>query len=129
MSHLENLIAEYCPDGVEYMPLSALASISTGVQLNLTKLIDDGEYPVMNGGINPSGYYDSYNTGKETITISQGGASAGYVNFILTNFWAGAHCYIVKPVSNRIENKFLYYFLKNSERKIQETKTGAGIPG
>jgi type I restriction enzyme S subunit len=129
MSHLEDLIAEYCPDGVEYKLLSTLASISTGTQLNLTQLTVDGKYPVMNGGISPSGYYDSYNTEKDTITISQGGASAGYVNYITTNFWAGAHCYVVKPINNEIENKYLYYYLKNSEQKIQDTKTGAGIPG
>ena len=86
MSHLEDLIAEYCPDGIEYKLLSNLASISTGTQLNLTQLTVDGKYPVMNGGINPSGYYHTYNTEKNTITISQGAASAGYVNYITINF-------------------------------------------
>lgn len=129
MSRLEKLIANLCPDGVEFGKLSDFANVDKGQQLNLTEMSDDESYPVMNGGINPSGYFNEFNTEENTITVSQGGASAGYVNFLTTKFWAGAHCYVVKPKSNGVINKFLYYLVKNSETRIQESKYGAGIPG
>ena len=129
MTRLEELIQTLCPDGVEVEYLGEFASIDKGQQLNLTRMTDDAPYPVMNGGINPSGYFDQYNTEEDTIAISQGGASAGYINFIETKFWAGAHCYVVKPKKSTVDNKFLYYLLKNSETEIQSAKYGAGIPG
>ena len=88
---------------------------------------DEGTYPVINGGISPSGYIEQYNQGENTITISQGGASAGYVNWMSQKFWAGAHCYVLKPYPN-LENRYLFHFIKSKEYKLQECQYGAGIP-
>lgn len=129
MSRIEQLIAELCPDGVEYKELGELCSVETGKQLNRTKLSDKGKYPVLNGGAEYSGFYDEYNTKEKTIAISQGGASAGFVNYMFSKFWAGAHCYVVNPTNNVIINKFLFYILKNGQIKLQNAKQGAGIPG
>ncbi|WP_290099061.1 restriction endonuclease subunit S, partial [uncultured Alistipes sp.] len=61
--------------------LSKVASIKKGQQLNGTELEECGRYYVMNGGVVPSGYYDEYNTEANTISISEGGNSCGYVQF------------------------------------------------
>lgn len=109
--------------------IGEIAKITKGSQLNKKELSDNGMYPVINGGISPSGYWDEYNFNENLITISQGGASAGYVNFITTKFWAGAHCYVVESCTNDVDYKYLYFFLKENEKKLQSTKVGAGIPG
>lgn len=129
MSKMYELIQGLCPDGVEFRNLGSIASAETGTQLNKTSMTVVGDYPVLNGGINPSGYYHFYNTEDNTIAISQGGASAGYVNFMETKFWAGAHCFVVKPTSGSILNKYLYYVLKEDQVKLMNAKLGAGIPG
>lgn len=129
MSEIRRLIAELCPDGVEYKTLGKISSIKTGEQLNKTKFNENGKYPVLNGGISASGFYNEYNTEGLTIAISQGGASAGYVNFMSEQFWAGAHCFVVKPSKYYADNKFLFYFLKHNQTNLQNTKRGAGIPG
>ena len=129
MNEIDKLMQELYPDGVEYRKLGEVCEINTGEQFNKRDMDKKGTYPVLNGGIAPSGYSERYNTEENTITISQGGASAGYVNFMDCKFWAGAHCYVVKPISETISNRFLYFFLKNEERKIMEAKLGAGIPG
>ncbi len=128
-SKVEQLISQLCPNGVAFKKLGELATIETGTQLNKTVMAEVGDYPVINGGINPSGNYYEYNTDKNTIAISQGGASAGYVNFIVTRFWAGAHCFVVRSTSNEIVNKYLFFLLKNGQKKLQNAKLGAGIPG
>lgn len=79
MSKLEELIQQYCPDGVEWKPLGEVCDIHKGVQFNKTDMKEVGTYPVINGGINPSGYAEVFNEEKDTITISQGGASAGWM--------------------------------------------------
>ena len=85
MSKLENLIAEHCPNGVEYKEVREICTIYKGIQFNKSNMQKHGTYPVINGGINPSGYIEQYNCDENTITIAQGGA-AGYVNFIETKF-------------------------------------------
>ena len=128
MSVFEELLKKHCPDGVEYKTLEDVCIIYTGEQLNRKNMIKEG-YPVINGGIQASGYTNNFNEYEETITISQGGASAGFVNFMLEKFWAGAHCYIIKPNTDKLINKYLFFVLKNIEIHIMELKNGAGIPG
>lgn len=127
MSKLEELIEQYCPDGVEWKMLGEVCDIHKGVQFNKTDMKEVGTYPVINGGINPSGYAEVFNEGKNTITISQGGASAGYVNFLRNKFWLGAHCYAVIPYDT-VLNKYLYHFIKMNEITLQQCQYGAGIP-
>ena len=104
MNRIEKLIATLCPNGVEFRALGEVISIYTGEQFNKRDMQKVGNYPVINGGIYPSGYTNKFNENQNTITISQGGASAGFVNFMQTKFWAGAHCYVVKPLSSLREN-------------------------
>ena len=128
MSKLEELIQKLCPNGVEYRPLGELCEIRKGKQLNKDGLLEQGNYPVINGGINPSGYWNKYNFEKDLITISQGGASAGYVNFITTKFWAGAHCYVLVNPKNCLNYRLLYHIVKNYEKELMSAQVGAGIP-
>ena len=127
MSRLDELIQQYCPNGVAYVALETVCLISKGIQFNKKDMHDEGTYPVINGGINPSGYIEQYNQEEKTITISQGGASAGFVNWLDTKFWAGAHCYVLKPTNN-VLNRYLFHFVKSKEYKLQECQYGAGIP-
>lgn len=127
MSKLDDLIQKYCPNGVEYKEVKDVCNISKGVQFNKRDMNKIGTFPVINGGILPSGYIERYNQEKNTITISQGGASAGYVNWQNQKFWAGAHCYSVKALSN-IVDRYLYHFLKMKEYILQRCQHGAGIP-
>lgn len=127
MSRIDELIKEKCPNGVEYKELGSVIEITKGIQFNKENMNDEGTYPVINGGINPSGYIEQYNNLENTITISQGGASAGFVNWITTKFWAGAHCYVVKPLPI-VDVRYIYHFLKSQEYKLKECQYGAGIP-
>lgn len=109
--------------------LSEIINVIKGVQLNGSELLEDGPYPMINGGVEPSGYTTNFNRNAETITISEGGNSCGYVNFIHQKFWAGGHCYCVVIRKNvEIEKDFLYHLLKNSEKAIMAMRVGSGLP-
>lgn len=129
MNKIERMLQELCPNGVRYLSLGECIEIYTGIQFNKRDMSEVGTYPVLNGGINPSGFTEKYNEEKDTITISQGGASAGYVNWMDCKFWAGAHCFVVKPNNDILNNRYLYFLLKNSEQILMQAKHGAGIPG
>ena len=96
---------------VEWKKIGEVLTVHTGKQLNRSGLSEVGKYPVINGGRTPSGYTDSYNENKNSITISQGGESAGFVNWVDTAFWAGAHCYVVENTTNQ-NLRFLFHLLK-----------------
>ncbi len=125
---LKTLLQTLAPKGVEFRKLGEVINILKGKQLNKELLLDYGEYLVMNGGIHASGYWNEYNTDYPKIIISQGGASAGYVNYMTSKFWAGAHCYAIELNSEKLNYKFLYYFLKNSQTILMKSQFGAGIP-
>lgn len=91
-------------------------------------MLENGPFPVVNGGKEYSGYTDKSNEKAYTITISQGGESAGFVNWVDVSFWAGAHCYVVE-IPKGYDTRYLYHTLKNKERDFQLSKQGAGIPG
>ncbi|MWQ50140.1 restriction endonuclease subunit S [Glaesserella parasuis] len=106
--------------------LAELAVISKGSQLNKNTLSDNGQYAVINGGIEPSGYTDKFNTESHTITISEGGNSCGYIGFQKEKFWCGGHCYALSNL--RINCLFLYQLLKYNEENIMRLRVGSGLP-
>jgi len=113
---------------VEWKTLGEVAELKKGKQLNKELLSENGLYPAYNGGVSYSGFTDNFNFNENTIIISQGGASAGYVNFITTKFYANAHCYVVLPKKTMIKNRYLYHFLKLNQEKLTNKQHGAGIP-
>lgn len=108
--------------------LGSLATISKGKQLNRSELTETGEYPCQNGGIDPSGYTHQYNTEANTITISEGGNSCGYVNFMETRFWCGGHCYALINIKNSVVLKFLFQSLKFNQNDLMRLRVGSGLP-
>ena len=92
----------------DVVTLADICDIVKGKQVNGEFLTDSGNYYVMNGGIEPSGYYDDYNTEANTISISEGGNSCGYVQFNTTPFWSGGHCYTIQNITNNVEKLYLY---------------------
>ena len=106
--------------------LGEVARIKKGIQYNKEFLSKIGKYPVINGGIEPSGFTDKFNCNENTITISEGGNSCGYVDYIKTKFWLGGHCYSLLTLK---QNKiFLYYLIKFNEKKIMNLRVGSGLP-
>ena len=108
--------------------LSAICSIVKGKQVNGEELSEKGKYYVMNGGITPSGYYDQCNTPANTISISEGGNSCGYVQYNKSSFWSGGHCYTLQDISSGVETQYLFHYLKRYESNIMKLRIGTGLP-
>lgn len=108
--------------------LNKIVTVKKGKQLNKENMISNGTVPVLNGGISYSGFTNFANTQKNTIAISEGGNSCGYVNFVSEDFWAGGHCYTLELKDKDVETKFLYWMLKSKEREIMNLRVGSGLP-
>ena len=106
--------------------LKDIASFSKGKQINGDDLVDDGKYAFLNGGINPSGKWHEYNVEGNSIAISEGGNSSGYVNYMEEPFWCGAHCYFLYDL--KYDSKYIYYALKSQQDSIMQLRSGACMP-
>ena len=115
-------------ESTHYNYLGNLCDIIKGQQVNLDNLLKHGKYYVMNGGTQPSGYYNSYNTNAGTISISEGGNSCGYVQYNKENFWSGGHCYTLQNIKGELTEKYLYHYLKSNEKMIMALRVGSGLP-
>ena len=106
--------------------LQDIATINKGQQLNKTVMIENGNYYVLNGGSSPSGRTNSFNTNENTISISEGGNSCGFVNLNKEKFWSGGHNYTLNNLDDDVD--FIYQILKSNQDKIMDLRVGTGIP-
>ena len=106
--------------------LKDIVEYAKGSQINGDNLIEEAEFDYLNGGINPSGKWNETNCGANTITISEGGNSCGYVNYMRKPFWCGAHCYYIYNVVGNTQ--YLYYALKSQQDRIMKLRSGACMP-
>lgn len=124
---MTNILELLKSEKVEWKKLGEVVEISKGKQLNKKELLEEGEFPAYNGGKTYSGWTDKYNVEGDTIIISQGGASAGYVNYIECKFWANAHCYYINK-NSKVNNRYIFHLLKMNEEYFMQSQYGSGIP-
>ena len=111
------------------LKLGQVAEIVKGKQVNGTELLEQGDYYVMNGGTFPSGWLNKFNTEANTISISEGGNSCGYVQYNTSRYWSGGHCYSLKILHpQEVSDLYLYHFLKWQEGNIMALRIGSGLP-
>ena len=130
LNKLKSAISECIFNSIkgDVVMLSEICDIVKGKQINGEYLSERGEYYVMNGGTEPSGYYSEYNVKANTISISEGGNSCGYVQFNNFPFWSGGHCYSLQNIADIVDNLYLYHYLKSKEEAIMKLRIGSGLP-
>ncbi|HFI0387439.1 TPA: restriction endonuclease subunit S, partial [Streptococcus suis] len=116
-------------DDWEEVKLGDVVNIQKGTQRGKQEISEiqseQFPYPVYNGGQNVSGYTDEYNR-ENMVIISEGGASAGYVNYYSGKFWSGGHNFSI----DNLDNNLLYIksILEFNQQKLYELKVGSGLP-
>lgn len=113
---------------IKTMKLGEICEINTGSKPKIV-IRDEGQYKYINGGTIESGYVDSYNCDEDTVTTpSRGQGGIGFIGYQHDKFWLGALCYSIKSINeDRISNKFIYYYLSNSNHILKLKKEG-GTP-
>ena len=110
----------------EEKKLEDICEINKGTQLNRNEVVENGKYYHLNGGKEPSNYTDKWNVEANTISISEGGNSCGYVNWNKERFFSGGHNYTLKLYSDC--DLYLYQCLKAKESRIMRLRVGSGLP-
>ena len=130
LNKLKSAISERLFNAIkgDVVVLEDIGDVVKGKQINGEFLSESGKYYVMNGGIEPSGFYNDYNVEANTISISEGGNSCGYVQFNACPFWSGGHCYTIQNTTDNVKTEYLYQFLKSKESEIMKLRIGSGLP-
>ena len=113
-----------CGDDYELVEMKHLCEFKKGKQLSKNKFVD-GEYPVIGGGISPTGYHDSFNMSENTILCSSSGNNAGYISRYPSKVWA-SDCFAVIP--KHINDDYMYYMLLALHNSISELQNGSAQP-
>ena len=116
MNKLEELIQQYCHNGVVYKKIGTICNISRGVVMSKDFIRDnEGEYPVYSSQTENNGELgriSTYRYDGEYLTWTTDGANAGSVFYRCGRFSITNVCGLLE-VKNRQEMlvKFLYYSL------------------
>nr|MBP9812655.1 restriction endonuclease subunit S [Candidatus Gracilibacteria bacterium] len=108
---IEQLIAELCPNGVEYFELVNVCKIETG-KLNANAAVSDGEHMFFTTAKEVS-RIDKYRWDTEALLIA-GNANVGDVKHYIGKFEAYQRTYVLTNFSNKVNVRFLYFSLKNN---------------
>lgn len=126
MTHIEQMIQDMCPHGVEWKTLGEVCEMKRGSTITANQA-EDGEIPVIAGGQKPAYFHNQSNREGKNITVAGSGAYAGYVAYWEQPIFV-SDAFTVTPKDASLDIKFVYYFLTNIQDKIYHTKKGSGVP-
>ena len=126
MNKIENLIDRICPNGVQYKPITDVATIKRGVRVVKVQLANQGEIPVYQNSVTPMGYYSVSNCPANTPFIIGAGA-AGEIGYSFVDFWAADDCFFF-VCSKTLDSRYLYHALLCQQRFLLSKVRKASIP-
>ena len=113
MSKLDELIAELCPDGVEFVRLAECCDIEDNKRKPVkSSLRIPGDTPYY-GANNIQDYVEGYTHYGQYVLIAEDGSASleNYsVQYVDGFFWANNHVHVIKGRKD-LDTKFLYYYL------------------
>ena len=126
MTHIEQMIQDMCPNGVEFKTLGEVCEMKRGSTITANQA-EDGDIPVIAGGQKPAYFHNQSNREGKNITVAGSGAYAGYVAYWEQPIFV-SDAFTVTPKEAFLDIKFVYYFVTNIQDKIYHTKKGSGVP-
>ena len=126
MGRIDDLIQQYCPEGVQMVQLGKVASISRGVRVVKAELTTEGKFPVYQNSLKPLGYLDKSNTCANTTFVISAGA-AGEIGFSNTDFWAADDCLKI-DCGKFLLPKLVFHYLLNIQPSIKRHVRKASVP-
>ena len=109
---------------VKKAPLINLCEINKGSLIRRDKM-NDGQYYVVNGSLGIIGYTDTYNTEGNSITVCLG-RHPGFTMYHKDKFYNGEQNFSLTNIHD-IHPKYLYYFLKRNEKKLESLSVGTAV--
>ena len=100
------------PEGWKVVLASELGEFIRGKNITAEEM-KEGMIPVISAGIEPSGFHNQSNVKGVSLTISNSGANAGYLQINYSDIWAADCSYC-----NSAKHIYFYYELLNNMRVV-----------
>lgn len=100
------------PEGWKVVLASELGEFVRGKNITAEEM-QEGMIPVISAGIEPSGFHNQSNVKGVSLTISNSGANAGYLQINYSDIWAADCSYC-----NSTKHIYFYYELLNNMRVV-----------
>lgn len=100
------------PEGWKVVLASELGDFIRGKNITAEEM-QEGTIPVISAGIEPSGFHNQSNVKGVSLTISNSGANAGYLQINYSDIWAADCSYC-----NSAKHIYFYYELLNNMRVV-----------
>ena len=113
------------PEGWMKRELGEVVNINKGNSITKDS-IENGNVPVVAGGLKPAYYHNASNAKAPVVTISASGANAGYVSLYLKDIWASDCSYITIDENPYI--LFWYFTFKCHQAQITSMQQGSAQP-
>lgn len=107
--------------------LNEIAEMIKGTSITKEKT-NEGNIPVVAGGINFAYFHNVANRPKNIITVSSSGANAGFINFWDVEIFASDCTTINNLNSKNLNNKLLFYILKSKQDFFYSIRKGMAQP-
>ena len=121
MSKIEELIQQYCPDGVEFVKLKDVLKIKNGKDY---KHLGYGNIPVYgSGGILT--YVDTPMYDKPSVLIPRKG-SIDKLYYVDTPFWNVDTIFYTEMNKSLVMEKYVFYMLQKEH--LEKLNTAGGVP-
>ena len=115
MNKINELIAQYCPNGVEFKELGEVCKIADNKRKPIkSSLRVAGETPYY-GANNIQDYVDGYTHDGEYVLLAEDGSASlkNYsVQYATGKFWANNHVHVIKGL-DEVLNRFLFHWFRN----------------
>lgn len=115
-------------EDIPVFQIKEIGTVSIGEFVHKSKQNPNAQYPVFNGGISNTGFYNDFNRTANKVIISARGANAGFVNRVFTNFWSGNSCYTIDIPNGKVDWNYAYFWMKSNETKLLGDQQKGGIP-
>lgn len=119
MTHIEQMIKDMCPHGVEWKQLGEVCTIETG-KLNANAAVEGGQYPFFTTSKEIS-YINDYKWDTEALLIA-GNANIGDVKHYIGKFNAYQRTYVLTSFEESLIVRFLYHYTKARLRDFLDDK-------
>ena len=119
MSRIDDLLAQYCPDGVEYRQLDYVADIKNGSDY---KHLSEGSIPVYGSGGVMDVRVSSFAYDKPTVLLPRKGSITN-VFYVDEPFWNIDTVFYTIIDTNKIIPRYFYHVMLNA--RIEKYSTGS----
>ena len=123
--HEDVAIIDGVPEGWKESTLGNIAVFKRGKTITKAQ-VQDGEVPVVAGGLEPAYYHNKANTVAPVITVSGSGANAGFSKLYNVDVFASDCSFADRETTPYLF--FAYCFLKDNKASLDALQKGAAQP-